>query len=940
MNHDAYDLASHLTDERWDVFLSSTRRDRRGPVEVEHALKKAGLKVFRDTAIDEFDGITGDIVRALAGSTVLLAYYSREFPARYACQWELTAAFIAAQRVGDPRDRVLAINPEAPESGHMAPIELADARFFGPVRTDDELARMVSRVRDKVRAAKTPLGASRAGGRAGELPGRVTRSHDFAGRHPQLWAIHTGLHRKATPLVSDPGLPHVALVRGLSGMGKTSLAAQYAFLFQDAFPGGIFWIGPLPARGPSEVRAVFHQELAAIARELGLGVTGAHLDHLRRIVADHLSKMGGQTLWLIDDVPGSMIQQALDELVIPSQHAHTVLTSRDGAVGWDVATVELPGLTKDEAAVLLRRFLPDHTPQLRQALGKVVERCGGHPIAVRQALRTLYTRQRPTTDEDMVTRLNEAARSVPGSVTEAISGLSDSARAIVSVAAVLAPAPIPPQVITEVLGMPEEEAAVAADELAAATLLQVVDGSWEVHALISAACQDGPEIPQLAGKAAKLLGKSTNRQLIRHALALAARQDLPREVRIDLFRSVAAGAVKDGDPHSAATMFAELFQLGVGRLGDLVDAAGSEIAAGRYKDALKHARQAIERAENDDNQQITYRARVLAARALDQLWELGEADELCWNRLTGRPLPGWLSRSEQLADTLALATAHRLRGHPKDGVAILEPLLAELRSAPPGEIKAELKPAIQLEYARLLQVTGKSREARQIADEVAETLRTSGLDNHVRRLEALSILAEATLSLDLTELKATPHLWEWAESELRHLKEVYARNLGEGNLLTLEAAVRGDRALLGIGQPRKALEIMAATAQQLEEVLEADHPLLCRLRHGMGLAHGQLGEFQRQAEIFAVILPLQERRLGPLHPETLETRLDYGISLALCGDRERAVPLVDSAASGLTKVLGFGPDIVGRANVARGIVRLPRLVLRGMWQLVQVSGRK
>jgi hypothetical protein len=71
----------------------------------------------------------------------------------------------------------------------------------------------------------------------------------------------------------------------------------------------------------------------------------------------------------------------------------------------------------------------------------------------------------------------------------------------------------------------------------------------------------------------------------------------------------------------------------------------------------------------------------------------------------------------------------------------------------------------------------------------------------------------------------------------------------------------------------------------------------------------------------------------------LETRLDYGISLALCGDRERAVPLVDSAANGLTKVLGLGPDIVGRANVARGIVRLPRLVLKGMWQLVQISGR-
>jgi hypothetical protein len=940
MNDNPYDLAGHLTGERWDVFLSCTRRDRRGPVEVEHALKQAGLRVFRDTAIDEFDGITDDIVRALAGSAVLLAYYSREFPARYACQWELTAAFIAAQRAGDPRDRVLAINPEAPESGHLAPIELADAKFFGPVQSHDELAGMVSRVRDKVRAAQTPLGAFHAGGPVRGLPARVTRSHDFAGRYPQLWAIHTGLNRKATPLVSDPGLPHVALVRGLSGMGKTSLAAQYAFLFQDAFPGGIFWIESLAAAGPEDVRTVFRRELAEIARKLGLGVTEASLDHLRRVVADHLTTEGKQTLWVIDGVPGSLTQQALDELVIPSRLARTVLTSQDGALDWDVATVDLPGLTQDEAAVLLHRFLPGHTPRLRQAMDKVVDGCGGHPMAVRQALRTLHTRQSPASDEDLVARLNEAARSVTGSVTKALSRVSDPARAIVRVAAVLAPAPIPPQMITEVLGVPAEEAAAAADELAAAALLQVVGGAWEVHALVSAACQDDREIPELAAKAAKTVGTSTDRQLVRHALALAAREDLPQDDRIDLFRSVAAGSIKDGDPHSAATMFAELFQLGGGRLDDLIDAARAEIAAGRYKDALAHARQAIERAENDDTYQSAYRARVLAARALDHLWRLSEADELCWNRLSGRPLPGWLPRHEQLADTLALATARRLRGHPKEGLALLEPLLAELRSAPPGVVKDELKPAIQLEYARLLQMTGKSREARQIADEVAGTLRMSGLDNHIRRLEALSILAEATLMLDLTELKATPHLWEWAESELRHLKEVYALNLGAGNLLTLEAAVRGDRALLGIGQPKKALEIMSTTREQLEAVLDADHPLLCRLRHGMGLAHGQLKEFKHQAEIFAEILPLLERRLGPLHPDTLEVRLDFGISLAMCGDRTRAVPLVDSAAQGLTRVLGFGPDIVGRANVARGIVRLPRLVLMGMWQLVQITDRK
>ena len=73
-------------------------------------------------------------MRACARSRVLLAYYSQHYPTRRACQWELTAAFLAAQRLGDPRQRVLVINPErnaqgAPLVGHIEPVQLRDAVF-------------------------------------------------------------------------------------------------------------------------------------------------------------------------------------------------------------------------------------------------------------------------------------------------------------------------------------------------------------------------------------------------------------------------------------------------------------------------------------------------------------------------------------------------------------------------------------------------------------------------------------------------------------------------------------------------------------------------------------------------------------------------------------------------------------------------------------------
>ena len=41
---------------------------------------------------------------------------------------ELTAAFLAAQREGDPRRRVLVINPEGAPA-HIEPLELRDARY-------------------------------------------------------------------------------------------------------------------------------------------------------------------------------------------------------------------------------------------------------------------------------------------------------------------------------------------------------------------------------------------------------------------------------------------------------------------------------------------------------------------------------------------------------------------------------------------------------------------------------------------------------------------------------------------------------------------------------------------------------------------------------------------------------------------------------------------
>ena len=92
------------------VFLSYTWAEEEAVDHVERVLRRAGVPVFRDTDIGTFDPITEALRGELDSSGLVLAFYSRLYPTRYACQWELTRAYLAARRAGqDPRRRVLVV---------------------------------------------------------------------------------------------------------------------------------------------------------------------------------------------------------------------------------------------------------------------------------------------------------------------------------------------------------------------------------------------------------------------------------------------------------------------------------------------------------------------------------------------------------------------------------------------------------------------------------------------------------------------------------------------------------------------------------------------------------------------------------------------------------------------------------------------------------------
>src|SRR5262249_29961714 len=201
------------------------------------ALRECRLDVCIDrTAIDEFGPITDGIRKGLAESKALLAWYSEDYPRSRPCEMELTAAFIAAQREGDPRRRGLVVNPAA-SPAHIEPIELRGALYAAaPARAPGDL---------RVAGGGAAHGAPPPRPLGGILPLvppdqyglKLTGANRFVGRHSDLWRIHSALQGSDSAIISGSSAAGLAQVTGLGGIGKSLIAEEYALSFGAACPG-------------------------------------------------------------------------------------------------------------------------------------------------------------------------------------------------------------------------------------------------------------------------------------------------------------------------------------------------------------------------------------------------------------------------------------------------------------------------------------------------------------------------------------------------------------------------------------------------------------------------------------------------------------------------------------------------------------------------------
>jgi len=549
----------------FDVFLSYAHADRDRVIELCGALVAQGLAVWLDEArIETFESISGAVSEALARSKALVAFYSRTYPMRRACQWELTAAFLAAQEGGhDPRKRVLVVNPEE-GIGHVEPIELRDA-LYAALPSSGNIGSIASSVAEHVASLDGVLGELGPAARAPWVGRAAVRATRFVGRERDMWAVHSALHAADVAVISGAHRSDPAVkVTGMGGIGKTMLAQEYAMRFANAHRGGVFWLRAHghDDRGETLMAATRSVErdtqMLEFARELGLATADLPPRGLRGALADELDRRAEPFLWVVDDIPPGLTSADLEAWYAPGRFGTTLMTTRSREYHGVGAQLDLGVLSAQEGyELLLKHRVPEGPEELAAARGLVAD-LGAHALAVDVAGAALaaamgvrsFAQYRADLRDPANDVLGVAAglagelpdghdASIAATLTRSIRQLTEPARDVLRLASRLASDPVPASLVVRVFARVQEISEEEARNPAVAAMHEAVqrsladlteDGSARrVHTLISRTISLlehlSPRADALAGGAVDVLsaelGGSSSRGVSADAVTLA-----------------------------------------------------------------------------------------------------------------------------------------------------------------------------------------------------------------------------------------------------------------------------------------------------------------------------------------------------------------------------------------------------------------------------------
>lgn len=201
------------------------------------------------------------------------------------------------------------------------------------------------------------------------------RNPFFTGREDLLTSLHAIFQEKNQPIV-------VALC-GLGGIGKTQLALEYAYRYQQEYQA-LFWI-------KADTRENMVTDILALASLLHLPEQGNQDLPLTLMMVKHWFQSHIRWLLIIDNADDLLLAREFFPL---AHHGHVLLTTRSQALGGLAVSVYLEEMDLSTGSLfLLRRAgllslkasYPAGVPADYLLAQQLVQKLGGLPLALDQA---------------------------------------------------------------------------------------------------------------------------------------------------------------------------------------------------------------------------------------------------------------------------------------------------------------------------------------------------------------------------------------------------------------------------------------------------------------------------------------------------------------------------------------------------------------------------
>ena len=837
---------------------------------LREALVALGVDVWLDESdIETFSGITSSVKDGLGGSKALVAFYSSTYPTRRACQWELTRAFLAAQGQGDPRQRVLVINPES-DVGHIEPIELRDGLFLHAPDLDDPeaVAATAARIGEHVKMLSGQLGNPVSSpvqwhGR------RPIASARFVGRNADMWRVHSALQADEVSLISGAHGPPLAQAVGLGGIGKSLLAVEYALRYASAYPGGVFW---LSAHGHDDVEtraaqvADRNSQLRAFAAGLGVSVEGLSLAGIQSALIGKLDALGRPYLWIVDDLPSGLTRDEIDPWLAPTSLGKTLVTTRSRAYGGFGHLVEIGLLSEQDGLELLRTHRTPVGPDDTEAARGLVRDLGGHALAIdvtgaalaaERGLRSFADYRTaladPSSDElELASRLagelpTGHERSIVSTLLRSINALRDGGKDFLRIASQVAVEPIPAHLIVDVLQQADgldgdaarKQATEALNEAHTLSLAETVGPNGEdraVHALVShtvrlaASPPERTETLRAATIAALIdsLAPILHRERVPGALVAHARHladGLTSRNEVVLLHYVSHCDQERGDFHSARLTQERVLDAARGHFGD--------------------------------HDESTCGAMSSLAGTLAALGEKPAALTLFEEALESTRQSLGVDHTSTLSLMNNVAEAHWGLGHFEEARDLHEQTLAGRRRLLGDEHPQTLTSMNNL--AGTIADLGDLEGARAGLEEVLAARRKISGDLHPNTLSSMNSLGIVLGSLQ--DHKGARALHEKTlEGRREALGELHPYTLTSMNNLATTLGDLGDRVT--------ARSLHAATLQARLKVLGERHPDTLTSMSNLAATTGQLGDLRAARDLQRHVVDIHQRTSGKDHPST------------------------------------------------------------------------